>query len=539
MRYICKNIDLGKTISEKTGMLLRTSGHPGVFRFLSYLAIPLLCCSLHSGCTPAPLWISPDYADPIEIMQFLEGKEAKSGILQSAPRSFPAIPMRMRLRPCCTLGETIETTTAGIERSPWSIVDNIRSISTLGTHTYDSGALRANVPRTPVVLSNEENNGLVYTCRGGFIDTAQVRDYADWTVYLANRFGRRMSGGHVLQIPRMGGVIEIRVKKVPRKMLEHYGRRRLAVLFAKWTAGKLALWHEIATWYGWSVLPDYSERSSAFSPEDLYSKMLGIKLGAALTLRNRERNEAVYNKSMTAWLEEVLKHLGAVERQPARAAVFDVKGIWWSDPMLIGDAEYLLRRNMDIGEKIVPWLVKPRSPWLTKELRRRCGPDPQPAILPNPETVDKIRFSEWIEINITVDDRIARHAPFQEMGKHLNEQTLETVLESVRNSVYARFGSESDQPYPPDQTPSRRIPRKKPDLKTFEKPPTTQDTVILDDAVEDKVLKEELMEEEPMEEEHMKDDHVEEEPVGEDHVNEHQIIKGHIKEKQKNKGDHR
>jgi len=42
---------------------------------------------------------------------------------------------------------------------------------------------------------DEERNGLVFTCRGGFIDTAHVRDDADWTIYFGSRFFEKLASG--------------------------------------------------------------------------------------------------------------------------------------------------------------------------------------------------------------------------------------------------------------------------------------------------------------------------------------------------------
>jgi Protein of unknown function (DUF4056) len=43
-------------------------------------------------------------------------------------------------------------------------------------------------------------------------------------------------------------------------------------------------WHEIAIWYGWANVPMFSERPSAFSPEDMYSNLLGIRIVGLLSL---------------------------------------------------------------------------------------------------------------------------------------------------------------------------------------------------------------------------------------------------------------
>src|SRR3546814_19176852 len=63
-------------------------------------------------------------------------------------------------------------------------------------------------------------------------------------------------------------------------------RYTLAAFLAAHLSFQLAAWHEIAQWYGYHTVPGFPERLSAFSPEDLYSNVLGARLGL---LRSEER----------------------------------------------------------------------------------------------------------------------------------------------------------------------------------------------------------------------------------------------------------
>jgi len=403
----------------------------------------------------------------MEIKHVIEGVEGEKGVVHESPHSFPQIPMRRKLRPCCTLGEK-DRTTAGEVLYPGNIFENIRTISTLGPHEYDSGTSLTQTSGDPTIFSNEENNGLVYTCRGGFIDTAQVRDYADWTVLLTTRFGRNLHKGGIFHLPKIGGSIEIHLKPITKDLLARLGQRDLAVLLARWAAGKLAVWHEMATWYGWSCLSKYPELSSAFSPEDFYSKLLGIKLGAAIAARHLERSERLYNHSMNLWLEEALRHLGATDHKTGRAAAFDVQGVWWDDSKQIGTIDFLLRRNLDIKKAVRPWLLRPKSKWLTSALNRQCGPKPTPAVLHNPESVRGINFSDWITLKFVVKGNMNRMAPFHKLGKTFTQKQFDEILSEIRKQLYDRFGAESDKPYPiekPNGNETQPEPRNGPESK--------------------------------------------------------------------------
>ena len=72
---------------------------------------------------------------------------------------------------------------------------------------------------------------------------------------------------------------------------------------AQWIGFQLSIWHEIATWFGWSWTKTFPETASSFSPEDLYSNVLGVKLFAALVPRSSARTEYLYNDTVDNWLE--------------------------------------------------------------------------------------------------------------------------------------------------------------------------------------------------------------------------------------------
>ena len=54
-----------------------------------------------------------------------------------------------------------------------------------------------------------------------------------------------------------------------REFLRRHDPVSLTMAIARRLAFQLSIWHEIATWYGWSAVPGYPEKLSAFSPEDL------------------------------------------------------------------------------------------------------------------------------------------------------------------------------------------------------------------------------------------------------------------------------
>ncbi len=100
------------------------------------------------------------------------------------PSTIPEVEVRRHLRPCCAFGAGLKVAMGPVPGPPGFKVANITGVDELGPHNYDN-PVAAIEPRDigtrPVI---NERNGLIYTCHGGFIDTAHVRDYADWTLFL-------------------------------------------------------------------------------------------------------------------------------------------------------------------------------------------------------------------------------------------------------------------------------------------------------------------------------------------------------------------
>ena len=109
------------------------------------------------------------------------------------------LPPPESLRPCCAFGYDLHVRAAGIP-IPMYQIGNVLTLGTLGKHHYNDSAFGA--VKNLLGLS-EEQNGLIYTRRGGFIDIAHVRDTADNTFYLFNRIA---SGSAISWRPGSPGI---------------------------------------------------------------------------------------------------------------------------------------------------------------------------------------------------------------------------------------------------------------------------------------------------------------------------------------------
>jgi hypothetical protein len=153
------------------------------------------------------------------------------------------------------------------------------------------------------------------------------------------------------------------------------------------------VWHEIETFFTW-------EQYSAFSPEDLYSNLLGAHVGMAAYVDGGDTNLAVDEA-----LGEALVDLDAMPPEVMTSVMHYLDDVWfrtnpgldvdrlpshWSDfqpalmafPLRSAVQLELLKRNFDVEGGLVPWLATDASVAdRTDELRALRGdvgwPTPQ------------------------------------------------------------------------------------------------------------------------------------------------------------------
>ena len=234
------------------------------------------------------------------------------------------------IRTCCSFGSDVSMT--GI---PFVKYNDITCIKDLGPHQY--------------LGNKEEMNGNIYTQRGGFIDMGHVRDCADWTAFLSCFIlnEQKNSNDFQLDLGREGGM-----KRLSIHLPEDFSKKQVYELAGK-IAYDLSLWHEIATWFGVSYVPFVPERYSSFSPEDLYSNLLGIQLGIQAL-----NSDLDYETAMTQLIENTLKDLKSVETLAATYSAMDkVESIWWTRKKRLPSKKILIKRYFDSEASLLPWLI--------------------------------------------------------------------------------------------------------------------------------------------------------------------------------------
>jgi hypothetical protein len=205
----------------------------------------------------------------------------------------------------------------------------------MGTHTYMGG--------------KTEQNGIIYTRRGGFLDMGHLRDCADWTAYLYNLIKASQTDPSFRSIElRNEGGAKTLVLDVPKDFSDEQ-----IIQIAGKISFDLSMWHEISTWFGASYVPLVPERFSSFSPEDLYSNLMGVHLGM-LALSSK----LDYDMAMTDELNNMLDKLESVNTEnETYDAMLKVNEVWYTNEKRYPNKNVVLKRYIGLEPEFHPWLV--------------------------------------------------------------------------------------------------------------------------------------------------------------------------------------
>jgi hypothetical protein len=234
------------------------------------------------------------------------------------------------IRTCCGFG--VEVGIAGV---PFAKKTDITSREIMGSHRY--------------MGDKDERNGNIYTRRGGFLDMGHLRDCADWTAYLYNLIKASQTDSQFTQTElRNEGGAKSLILKVP----ENFSEEEIIQLAGK-ISYDLSLWHEISTWFGASYVPLVPERYSSFSPEDMYSNLMGVHLGMRAI-----KSELEYNEAMTLELDRMLDTLEALNTENETfEAMLKVNEVWYTNQKSYPSKKVVLKRYINLDSKFMPWLV--------------------------------------------------------------------------------------------------------------------------------------------------------------------------------------
>ena len=234
---------------------------------------------------------------------------------------------------------------------PFFSVENIVDASRLGKHIYNDGS--QSVISNLLGLGNE-SNGLIFTSKGGFIDTAHVRDAADFTYYLYQQIYQHLGSDYRITLPTELRKRFIRLNK-SKQTLTYRERQAIIIELAALLAFRLAQWHEIAQWFGYESIAGFPEFVSAFSPEDLYSNMLGAITAKQVLEQQPDLSPSGFSQAMTDAFKE---QLGSVSAEETKYHIQQLNGQWWDHNTRLPQKWVVLKRDYQLGLKRYPNGVK-------------------------------------------------------------------------------------------------------------------------------------------------------------------------------------
>jgi hypothetical protein len=397
---------------------------------------------LGSGCLGPGKWFPDSHPDApgVLLMSRLssEGREPDPLI--------PEIPARKKARMCCAFG-TDMSVKLGALRIPWLAVGSVLDVGDLGPHRYD-GATAAIDDRRPKAFPRGEANGLIYTCNAGFIDTAHVRETVDWSAYFIAQLDRHLEHGATIPLSPEGAERRLVIHPAPPELIERYGRYELIVALAQWLAYEASVWHEIAQWYGWSLVTLYPETLSGFSPEDPISNAIGSKLLSGADVEQVLGSELTYNRNVDQLIQKALAELNPVPADVAVEVVRALDDAWWDSQASLPENRLVRRRYLDTDTELEAWLVPDHavSPALGEKLAAHCGEHPEPAVIRIPDSLGGVPFGELATLEIRPIGHTAEQPIMRELGSPITQEDFPRLMEQVRADTLASLGPRADRP---------------------------------------------------------------------------------------------
>jgi hypothetical protein len=317
-------------------------------------------------------------------------------------------------RPCCAFGHDIKLALG-------ASIANIIDPASIGKHSYQDAS------------HPNEQWGIVYTCKGGFVDLGHALDAVDIAAYFATRAMDLLPGS---KSDTWTQEADITIKfKAPASATP---LARTCSLLGARIAYELTTWHEIWSWFSATPNNLLSQMYSAFSPEDAYSNLFGALLAGPVLQSTKNFNDAV-----DVVLADSLAKLKPVLMAETKAAMDKVDGRWWdsSKKLPSDNDQFLLRRNFDVGPQVTPWLVTASGV--------TC-PSPTPVVLTVPEkTPNGSPLKDLYNLEIDVTSALGG-PPFPGWPAAVPSTTITpadfpALIAAARAAAISKFGNDADK----------------------------------------------------------------------------------------------
>lgn len=246
--------------------------------------------------------------------------------------------------------------------------------------------------------NGSENNGALYTCNGGFIDFSHLRAGLDWAVYTTLQL---LAKPTTLTLEPEKASLKLRFKNLNQLSLDEMASLGQKIAFER------LLWHEIASWHYHAPNFFISEQQSTFTPEDVYSNLLGTLIGKRVALRILTKKENLpFSQIASEEIHEMIRQLLPLQNENASKQAYDIvdrqvqaklpekernKDIWWDSKIIFTDARYVFKRYMNIGPTVGPWLV----PYEYEKLGCPCKPFVKTLTVPTKRKSGELLYNHY------------------------------------------------------------------------------------------------------------------------------------------------
>jgi Protein of unknown function (DUF4056) len=377
---------------------------------------------------------------PERVARALGDSNARGELL---PGDIPELPPPEHVRPCCAFGTDLRVSVGDLPVPLFSL-GNILEPDQIGHHRYGPNEGRV----------ESEKDGLVYTCRGGWADTAHIRDSADHTLYFATRIAKALPGPLEFEYPGDGAQRTFRIAAIEPALVERYGRMQIATVLAEWMAFEISLWHESATWFGWQSIAGFSEQPSAFSLEDLYSNVIGIRIAAAILEDGSFRSQEDYDRVMDAWIVETLHQLEPLSKEQSVAVMHALDGRWWDSSYRLPDPHLVRRRAFETEMPLRPWRLEDAygDEPLPSDVADLCHAA-RPRTLEVRSRIGSIEAAEVVSIEWRPEDWAEETLPFPRPDHVIHAADLPALMTAAHRGLEEMLGEGFDRPRAPRTPP--------------------------------------------------------------------------------------
>ncbi|WP_114764874.1 DUF4056 domain-containing protein [Vibrio rhodolitus] len=327
------------------------------------------------------------------------------------------------VRPCCAFGMDLKAQLGSVP-VPFFSLENVLAADEVGTHRYNDGSESVS---GSLFGFNDEVNGIIFTKLGGFIDTAHVRDTADYTYYLYQLNRDNLGLDVQVDLPVELRVRTIRWTKQDTALTEQQ-RLQYSAQAAALTAYRLAQWHEIAQWFGMVSVTGFKEYASAFSSEDLYSNMLGAMLARDILLKQPDACPEGFAQAMDSVFQQALEALAVQPKAVTRDVMQQLDGVWWDSSRRLPDKWVVLFRDYHLGLEL-----KPNYPTANQALSLD-------AHFANQQVIE-----DWVSLELHAS---TKEKSFSELPQDL---TTMPIWRAEQFQTIADFAKQNDQRTHPDK----------------------------------------------------------------------------------------